>query len=99
MRVRNLFLYAASITGDGGEEIRDEASTINNPDIRDGDARFFHLTLSGTTESTNDPYGNVNVYVASGTLSTGQISNLVFAKSQISIGTTDKGDVIAIAAR
>lgn len=98
MRVRNLFLYAESITGDGASETR-SISTISNPDIRDGDARFFHLTLSGTTESTNDPYGNVNVYVASGTLSTGQISNLVFAKSQISIGTTDKGDVIAIAAR
>ena len=99
MRVRNLFLYAASISGSGGSEVRDEASTINNSDIRDGDVRFFHLTLSGTTENTNDPYGNVNVYVTSASLATGQISNLVFAKSQISIGTTDKGDVIAISAR
>jgi len=98
MRVRNLFLYAASITGDGASETR-SVSTINSPDIRDGDVRFFHLTLSGTTENTNDPYGNVNVYVTSASLATGQISNLVFAKSQISIGTTDKGDVIAISAR
>jgi hypothetical protein len=98
MRVRSLFLYTATITGNGGSEVRNEASTISNSDIRDGDARFFDLSLRHDT-GDNDPYGNVNVHIVSGTISNGQISNLVFAKSGISPGTTDSGDVIAIAAR
>lgn len=98
MRVRNFFLYADSLTDDGGEVTFDIPS-VNEQGIMNGDVVFSGLTLSGTLESTNDPYGNVEVSVASRTVSNGQVSNLEFSKSEISIGTTDRGDVIIIAAR
>ena len=98
MRVRNFFLYAESLTDSGGEATFDVPS-VSGQEIMNGDVIFSGLTLSGTLENTNDPYGNVEVSVASRVISNGQISNLEFSKSEVSIGTTDKGDVIIIAAR
>lgn len=98
MRVRNFFLYSDSLTDNGGENTFD-VPTVSAPDVTNGDVVFAGLMLSGTLENTNDPYGNVKVSVASRTVSNGQISNLEFSKSEISLGTTDRGDVIIIAAR
>lgn len=99
MRVGNFFLYTASVSSNGNLSNID-ISTLSEPAIKDGDIVVSCLTLSGTTATSNDPYGNVNVFVDSGrSVNNGSITGLSFAKSNTSIGTTDLGDIILIAAR
>lgn len=99
MRVGNFFLYVASITNDGSSSSI-AISTLTDSSIRDGDIVVSNLTLSGTTTTSNNPYGNVNVFVDSGrSVNNGSITGLSFGKSETSIGTTDLGDIILIAAR
>lgn len=97
MRVRNFFLYAVSGTNSGALPTF-STPDISNSEIKDGDIVFSGLMLSGNL-STNDPYGNVEVSVATRTVSMGSITGLSFSKSEISRGTTDRGDIIVIAAR
>lgn len=100
MRVRNFFLYGASeLTNDGKNSVF-SCANVTDSGIKAGDTVFAGLMLSGTFASSNDPYGNVEVFANSGrVVSNGQISGIAFSKSEISIGTTDKGDLIVIAAR
>ena len=95
MRVKSFLLFSDTYVGDGsldsfGENITD--SNIQISDVTFQSAIPYHDTTD------EDPYGNINIYVSSKTISSELIS-LQVGKSSSSPGTTDRVDIIVLSAR
>lgn len=101
MRAKNFLLYGNTLSTGGA------VSIIANPVIYDSQVRATDTVitlgmLSGTTAavgSSNDPYGNENLYAYTAYAGNGNVSGINFDKSSSVPNTTDKIDIVVIATR
>ena len=96
MRARNFFMFSETKSSDGSL-IGISCSDIIDSQIGPTNTTFVGITLKG--DADNDPYGNVNVYSSGRNVNHGSVSSITFEKSEVSIGTTDSVDIVAIVAR
>lgn len=96
MRTRNFFLSAETKTS-AGSSVSFTGTTVSDSEIGSTNIAFIGAVLKG--DDDGDPYGSVNVFATSRTISNGSVSNIEFEKSGISAETTDSIDIVSVIAR